>query len=253
MATCALVAAACGGGGNSEQKLIAKATPSVVQVQGKKGGGSGWVIDAQNGYIVTNSHVVAGNDGLKVQIGNDPSTLTPARVVGRDPCDDLAVIKPITPIPGLKALPIGNASDVKSGDTVTVMGYPASFQESNPEGNQGQAATVISNSGQVSAVNVVANPDPSLPTYRNTIQHQAPTNHGNSGGPLLNAKGQVVGINTLGNTQTMAPGDTQGQYYSISMAYASRILPQLEAGHSIGYMGWDLIPISGTIPTWSRS
>jgi S1-C subfamily serine protease len=235
-----LMVAACGGGGNSAQKTIAKATPSVVRIEGDNAGGSGFVIDAQKGLIVTNAHVVADNPGMKAQIGNDPSTTTPVRLVASDPCNDLAVLKLTTPLAGLHALPIGPSGKLRAGDPVTVLGFPGSLQSGNPnDDTTSQSATVVSNAGVVSSNHVKAGPFDDYPTLRDTIQHQAPVNHGNSGGPLINAKGQVVGINTLGSE------GTQGQYYSISMDYAQRILPQLEAGHSASYMGWDLQPIDG--------
>ncbi len=75
------------------------------------------------------------------------------------------------------------------------------------------------------------------------IVHQAPVNHGDSGGPLLNANGEVIGINTLTNE-----GQAQGQYYAIGINYAERLLPSLEAGKSHLYLGWDLEQINGQDP-----
>jgi S1-C subfamily serine protease len=230
-------------GGSSkltQEQLIARATPSVARIQGNQGAGSGIVIDAQRGLVLTNAHVVVGNSGLKAQIGNDAASTTPVRLVGASPCDDLAVVKLVNPVNNLKALPLGAASSVHAGDQVTVLGFPGSFQTtpgSQQTGNQ-QASTVVANTGTVSQVGVQGAPDPSLPTYQNLIVHQAPTNHGNSGGPLLNQNAQVIGINTLGNP------DNQGQYYSISIDYAKRLLPDLEAGKSHGLIGWDLAPLS---------
>jgi S1-C subfamily serine protease len=194
------------------------------------------VIDAANQLVLTNAHVAVGNDGMKAQVGNDTSTTTPVRLVAASPCDDLAVVKLVDPVTGLRALPLGTSSTVKAGDQVTVLGFPGSFQSTSEDLHQ--ASTVVTNTGSVSATHVQATPDPSYPTYQDTIQHQAPTNHGNSGGPLLNAKGQVIGINTLGNP------DAQGQYYSISIDYAKRLLSDLEAGKSHALVGWNLFPIS---------
>ena len=253
------VLTACGGGGTtagggssttlpklSQPQLIAKLTPSVVRIWGKEGGGSGFVVDAQRQLVLTNNHVVAGNPGLQAQVGNDPASNTPAQVVATSPCDDLAVIRLTDPVRNLKAVKLGTSASVRAGDHVTVLGYPGSFQAgptSAETGSGGQAQTVVATDGSVSVANVVATPDPSLPTYRSTIQHQAPTNHGNSGGPLVNDQGEVIGVNTLGNP------DAQGQYYSISIDYAKRILPDLQAGRSHGNIGWSLYPFGASDQT----
>lgn len=226
------------------QQLIAQASPSVVRVLGKAGGGSGFVIDAKQQLVLTNSHVAVGglagdpiNSGLVVQVGNNPSTETPARVVAASPCDDLAVIKLIDPVPGLKALPLGNSDSVHPGDQVVALGFPASSLGTDT--STGQPPTVNSNNGIVSATQGKLDNGPSSPDYQDVIQHQAPINPGNSGGPLLNRDGQVVGINSLGGLT-----GTQGQYYSIAVNYAKRLLPDLEAGHSHSLMGWSLTALS---------
>jgi S1-C subfamily serine protease len=241
LATCVVVAG-CGGGGSStlsQQDLIAKVKPTVVELTGKQGqdtvGGSGVVIDAKRGLVLTNEHVIAGVSALKAKVGDNAATAGPARVLAQAPCDDLAVVQLVNPPAGLKQIKLGTSASVKSGAPVTVLGYPASF--SNPE-----TQTVVSTNGTVSSINVAAEPDPSLPKYPSTIQHQAPVNPGNSGGPLVNAKGELIGINTLGNTQRN--GRTiQGQYYAISMDRISSLLPNLEAGKSQANVGWSLAPV----------
>jgi S1-C subfamily serine protease len=242
LASAALVAGCGGGGGSStlsQQDLIAKVKPTVVELSGKRGentvGGSGVVIDAKKGLVLTNEHVVAGVSALKVKVGDNAATAGPARVLAQAPCDDLAVVQIVNVPAGLKAVKIGSSAKVKSGEQVTALGYPASF--SNPE-----TQTVVSTNGSVSSVNVSAEPDPSLPKYPSTIQHQAPLNPGNSGGPLVNAKGELIGINTLGNTQ-QGGRTIQGQYYAIAMDRIKTLLPNLEAGKSQGYVGWSLSPV----------
>ena len=242
LATCVVVAGCGGGGGSStlsQQDLIAKVKPTVVELTGKQGqdtvGGSGVVIDAKRGLVLTNEHVIAGVSALKAKVGDNAATAGPARVLAQAPCDDLAVVQLVNPPAGLKQVKLGTSASVKSGAPVTVLGYPASF--SNPE-----TQTVVSTNGTVSSINVAAEPDPSLPKYPSTIQHQAPVNPGNSGGPLVNAKGELIGINTLGNTQQN--GRTiQGQYYAISMDRINSLLPNLEAGKSQANVGWSLAPV----------
>lgn len=238
----AIVASSGGSSTLTTQQLITQASPSVVRIEGDQGGGSGFIINAKQQLILTNAHVVEGNSALNVQVGNNASNTSPARIVAADPCDDLAVLKLVTPISGLKALPFGSSGAVHAGDPVTVLGFPGALR--TPVGNEttAQSATIIANTGTVSEVDVKANPDPSLPEYQDTIVHQAPVNHGDSGGPLLNRSGQVVGVNTLVNESN------QGQYYSIAIDYVKRLLPGLEAGQDRDALGWSLFALSDTDP-----
>ena len=211
----------------------------MVELTGKRGqetvGGSGVVIDAKQGLVLTNAHVIAGVSALNAKVGDNAATAGPARVLAQAPCDDLAVVKLVNVPPGLKQIKIGSSAKVKSGEQVTVLGYPASF--SNPT-----TQTVVSTNGTVSSTNVAAEPDPSLPKYPSTIQHQAPVNPGNSGGPLVNDQGELIGINTLGNTQQGGRA-IQGQYYAIAMDRIKTLLPNLEAGKNQAYVGWSLAPL----------
>jgi S1-C subfamily serine protease len=177
----------------------------VVRIQGKEGGGSGVVVDAERGLVLTNAHVAVGLEGTKARVGDDASTETPARLVAAAPCDDLAVMLLVNKPQNLQAIQLGDSSGVKQGDHVTVLGYPGTFEEQRLGENVNQAQQLVATDGNVSAVNVAATPDPSLPRFASTIQHQAPVNPGNSGGPLVNDKGQLVGINTLRNPATQQP------------------------------------------------
>lgn len=235
----ALVASGCGGEEKlSQADLVKKAKPSVVRIQGKAGGGSGVVIDAQRGLVLTNAHVVVGLEGMKATIGNDESTQTAARLVAAAPCEDLAVVSLVNKPAKLVAMKFGTSAQVKEGDHVTVLGYPGSLEEDKQTGSAGQASKVNANDGGVSSVNIAATPDPSLPRYASVIQHQAPTNPGNSGGPLVNDKGELVGVNTLGNPEN------QGQFYAISVDRVKTVLPDLKAGKSQSDVGWNLRQLS---------
>lgn len=248
LALAPLVAAAslsaCGGGEEfSEAQLVSDVRPSVVQITGRVGdsvsSGTGVVIDAKRGLVLTNAHVIAGASALRAKAGDRAATEGPARVVAQAPCEDLAVIAFSEPTAGLKALPLGDSSKVEVGQHVTALGYPTSFE--NPEQQR-----VVATDGTVSSTNVAAEPDPSLPRYTSTIQHQAPVNPGNSGGPLVDDDGRLVGINTLANTQ-QNDRPVQGQYYAISVNHAKRFLPSLTAGRDRAYLGWSLAPLA-TVP-----
>ncbi|WP_427018330.1 S1C family serine protease [Pseudarthrobacter sp. P1] len=179
---------------------------------------------------VTNAHVVAGlaaitgrfNSGEKVAL----------HVLAWDPCTDLAVVHFSSALPdSTQSLIIGNSGQVSPGDSVTVLGYPLTLTHDASE------QKLLITSGLVSATKVVAQP-PGLPEFNDTIQHAATINHGNSGGPLLDDHGRVVGINTLVNPGS-ADQPAQGQFYSIAIDSAKReLVDKLLKGESQNDMGW---------------
>ncbi|HZD90837.1 MAG TPA: trypsin-like peptidase domain-containing protein, partial [Pseudolabrys sp.] len=151
--------------------------------QGQNGGnkkervnslGSGFIIDP-SGYVVTNNHVIADSDEVDV-ILNDGTTLR-AKIVGRDTKVDLALLKVNPPHP-LKAVKFGNSDKLRLGEWVIAIGNPFSL-----------GGTVTA--GIVSARNRDIRSGP----YDNYIQTDAAINRGNSGGPLFNLQGQVIGVN----------------------------------------------------------
>lgn len=237
----ALPMGACGNDTSfSEESLVDQVRPSVVSITGRVGdeasGGTGFVIDAKRGLVLTNEHVIAGTSALRARVGDRASSEGPARIVAQDPCQDLALIQLTERPEGLRALPLGDSSKVKVGQHVTALGYPASFAE--PEKQR-----MVATDGTVSSVDVEASPSASLPNYRSTIQHQAPVNPGNSGGPLVDDDGKVVGVNTLANT-LQNERSIQGQYYAITADHVKEVLPALRAGTSTGYLGWSLAPLA---------
>ncbi|MGW3651399.1 S1C family serine protease [Streptomyces sp. NPDC000878] len=212
----------------SPQEVFEEAAPATVHVIGNSALGSGFVYDADDGLILTNAHVVEGQGALKVVIdGKEP---VPVRVLGSDPCEDLAVVKLTTPQEDLKELEFGDSGDVKAADTVTALGYPTSLTDYATQ-------KPVYTSGSVQSPDVPADLSVSYPHLPATIQHSATLNHGNSGGPLLNADGKVVGINTLGNSEA------QGQYYSIAGDHAKPLLDGLVAGDRKNDPGWELVSL----------
>jgi serine protease Do len=197
----------------------------------QSGGGTGVVIDAERGLVVTNAHVVAGATSLNVSMGGDEVS---ARVRGQAPCEDLAVLQ-LRPVPGtLEAATLGRARALHAGDPVTALGYPGAL-ETDLTRRRLQATE-----GTVSSGVTAATISPALPKYPALIQHQAPISPGNSGGPLFNDKGEVIGINTLAST---GEGGRQNQNQAISSDRVRSLLPDLEANRDSGYVGWDLVPI----------
>jgi serine protease Do len=142
----------------------------------KSGAGTGFVIDGQSGYIVTNAHVIADADEVKVHF-LDSHELT-AEVVGKDTKVDLALIKVKSPSP-LPSVVLGDSSAVRVGEQVLAVGNPFGLGHSVSLGIVSAKARTIG-----------AGP------YDDFIQTDASINPGNSGGPLFNLRGEVVGINT---------------------------------------------------------
>ncbi|SBT51484.1 putative serine protease PepD [Micromonospora auratinigra] len=182
-----------------------KVLPSVVTVRvyslGGTSEGSGFVVSA-DGHIVTNDHVVAGGPGKATVIFNDGST-APGTVVGQDPESDLAVIKVART--GLKPVEFGDSDALAVGDPVLAVGSPLSL-----------ANTVTA--GIVSALDrTMQAGEPGGPTrYYAAIQTDAAVNHGNSGGPLVDGAGRVVGVNSTIKS-LVADGQEAG---NIGLAFA---------------------------------
>ena len=169
--------------------------------------GSGWVYDSQ-GHIVTNEHVVDGATSISVQFWNG-KTYT-AHLVGSDKTTDLAVIKVDAPSSQLFPLSVGSSTDLQVGDGVVAIGSPFGLEE-----------TVTS--GIVSALHRSIDSQSQF-TISNAIQTDAAINHGNSGGPLLDSQGRVVGVNSQIKSES---GDNAGVGFAIPEATVSQVAPQL--------------------------
>ena len=186
-----------------------------------EGQGSGFIID-KKGYILTNNHVVAGNPELTVKMSD--SREFSAEVVGADPKSDVAVIK----LKGLKDdLPqsevadLGNSAEIEVGDYAVAIGNPFGLERTVTQGiisYKGRTGLDIQGGG---------------PMYQDFIQTDASINFGNSGGPLVNLRGEVIGINTAIN----AAG--QGIGFAIPINMAKKIADQLmDHGKVVrGYLG----------------
>ncbi|AVH58873.1 MULTISPECIES: S1C family serine protease [Streptomyces] len=209
------------------KEIFEKVAPATVQVVGSVSSGTGIIYDAEQGLILTNAHVVAGETALKVRIGDRGPV--PVRLLGSDPCEDLAVLKLSTPEEDLKQVEFGDSRELKQGDEVTAIGYPSAG------GDVGSQKAVLTN-GVVQVPDVAETGNLSQPDLPSTIQHSATLNAGNSGGPLLNDRAQLVGIN-----DSYAAGDIRDQNFAISSSHAEPILQGLADGKSKNNPGWQTL------------
>ncbi len=166
-------------GAVSVQQIVRDASPGVVLVEHQQGLGSGFLIDRE-GHILTNEHVVDG--AKRVTVTYSDGTTQDAKVLAEDPTIDLAVLEVETPPASAKPLPLGQSRDLTVGDPVVAIGNPLGFE---------RTATT----GIVSAVKrQICSPNQSA--IANAIQTDAAINQGNSGGPLLDRRGRIIGINS---------------------------------------------------------
>ena len=183
--------------------------------------GSGFIVSA-DGFVVTNNHVV--QDAKTVTVTLDDGRELPAKVIGRDPRSDVAVLK-VEAATALPYLELAETTNVRPGEWVLAMG--------NPFGLGGTVtAGIVSARGR----NIGAGP------YDDFIQVDAPINHGNSGGPLFNQAGQVVGVNSA----ILSPsGGSIGIGFAIPSDMVSKVVAELETtGHvTRGYLGVESQPI----------
>ncbi|MEP6870631.1 MAG: trypsin-like peptidase domain-containing protein [Anaerolineaceae bacterium] len=185
----------------STQDLVKLAEPSVVRIATNSGVGTGFIVD-EGGYIVTNNHVVQSSSGRNVatvQVTTSDGATYTGKVVGTDSRSDQALVK--IEATGLKALKIGSLDEVLVGQDVVAIGYALDLK-----GGEGPSYSVTR--GIVSAKNRAISE--SAFGLLGSIQTDAAINHGNSGGPLLNLFGEVVGVNTAiapdPKTGEVAPG-----------------------------------------------
>jgi putative serine protease PepD len=189
--------------------------------------GSGFVID-KRGDIVTNQHVVSSGGSIQVEFADGRKAS--ARLVGQDASSDIAVIRVSVPSSELQPLTFGDSSKVQVGDGVVAIGSPF-----------GLAGTVTT--GVVSALDRSIKA-PNDYTITGAIQTDAPINRGNSGGPLLDTNGDVVGVNSQIDSNS---GDSSGVGFAVSSNTVRRVAAALVSGKKVAhpYMGVSLTDASG--------
>jgi len=199
------------------QSTYAQVSPGVVTITSVLGNGqaigSGIVLDTR-GDILTNAHVLAGARQMQVTLGTG-QTVT-ATLVGSNSAADLAVIRISVPASSLHPVTLGNSDGVQVGDTVYAIGSPFGLSGTLTEG-------IVSNLNQGGAVSTGA-------SLSGLIQTDAAINPGNSGGPLVNAAGQVIGIN---NSIESPVNGNVGVGFAIPINQVKQLLPALEGGSNL--------------------
>ena len=234
-------AAATTGGAMDAVAVVERVAPAVVTVNNlrqlggffggdesqRQGTGTGFVIDEQ-GYIVTNEHVVRGGDEFEVVFANGEERA--AELIGADPIGDLAVVRIEGDVPA--TVPLGDSNALKPGQPVLAIGSPlGTFTNTVTQG----IVSALGRNGREFLPN-----DPCYGTYTNLIQHDAAINPGNSGGPLISAAGEVIGVNTLGIPQA------QGLFFAVPASTVREITSKLiETGEApYPFFGVGSVPVT---------
>ena len=187
--------------------------------------GSGVIYD-KAGLILTNNHVVEGATAIDVELAD--GSRVDATLVGRDPSNDVAVVK-IDPSKVPAVAELGDSSTVKPGQPVVAIGSPEALENTVTEG-------------------IVSGINRQLDNYVGLIQTDAAINHGNSGGPLINAYGQVIGLNTLG----VRDNNAQGLNFAIPINKVKQVADTLVSkGNGAvvstrAYLGVQVVPLNAS-------
>lgn len=182
----------------------------------RRGLGSGFIVNAGKGYVVTNHHVVAGAEDIKVRLADDREF--DAKIVGTDQKTDLAVVR--IEATGLKAVKLGDSDRIQVGEFVLAVGSPFGLRQT-------VSAGIISAKGRGNL---------GIEDYEDFIQTDAAINKGNSGGPLVDIEGKIIGVNTAILSRT---GGSVGVGFAIPVNMARQIVDQLiESGKvTRGWLG----------------
>jgi putative serine protease PepD len=201
--------------GDLVRTVYAAASPSVASVRTGQGSGTGFLVDS-NGTIVTNAHVVGDNKQVQVRF-NDKGDYHDAQVLSVDASTDLAAVKvDASDAQGIRPLQLADSDSAQVGDSVVAIGYPLGLD---------RTATAGIVSGLERRIE-----SPNGFSIDRVIQTDAAVNPGNSGGPLLNAKGQVIGVNSQIATAAGGGEGNVGIAFAIPSNTVKQVLPSLENG-----------------------
>ena len=223
-------------------KVYRAASPSVANILTKateydffmdpvpvEGAGSGFVID-ERGYILTNFHVVQEAQSIEVVLGDQ--TRYPGKFIGADQRNDVALVKIDPKGKRITALPLGDSSTLQVGQKVLAIGNPFGFASTLTTG----VVSALGRTVQTSQTTLIDE----------AIQTDAAINRGNSGGPLINSHGEVIGINSAIYTPS---GTTAGIGFAIPINTAKRIANDLitEGRVHLAFIGVQTIPVGGSL------
>ena len=183
------------------------------------GRGTGWVLDADQGLVVTNHHVINGGTEWQVRVAKKNQ---PAQLVATAPCEDLALLK-VGETAGMRTMALGSQRDLRQAEQVLALGFPA---------NASEREDLSTSDGRVSVVRTRTRGE--VEDLPNVIRTTVPINPGNSGGPLVNLRGELVGVNTL------AASSRENESYSIGVDRVKEVVPGLRAGRSSLFTGLTL-------------
>jgi S1-C subfamily serine protease len=233
--------AADGGTGNAEQQVVNKVEPGLVvinttmQYTGEAGAGTGMVINP-DGLVLTNNHVIEDSTKITATVAATGKTY-PAAVIGYDKTTDIGLIQ-LQGATGLRTVPVGNSAAVKAGEQVVALGNAEGQGTVIPAGGQvtgtGKSITAADQGGTAATE-----------TLHGMIQVSAGIVPGDSGGPLSTAAGQVIGMDTAGDSVSLTQQPAAGQQqtaagFAIPIDTALSVARQIAAGHgsstvTIGY------------------
>jgi 2-alkenal reductase len=236
------------GNGFEPAAIYASRSPGVVTIYSYFGGhaaqGSGFVV-SRDGLVLTNSHVItdAGQAGPGSPVHRADAVYlefadrdrVPARIVGWDVFDDVGVIRVDPEAHALRPVPLGDSSAVRVGEPVAAIG--------SPFGNENSLAVGVVSATHRSIDSLTSNYD-----LVDAIQVDAPINHGNSGGPLFDARGRVIGINAQIRSDS---GNAEGVGFAVPIDSARRSMRELVATGKVSY-GYVGITTEDLTPTLAR-
>ncbi len=240
-------AASSTSGGLTIPQLVVKVQPSVVSIdvkgQGTEDQGTGMII-SRDGLVVTNNHVIAASipSGTITVTRTGSTQPLAATLIGTNPIDDVALIR-INNASNLPTVTFGNSNALVVGDSVVAIGNALGLAAGTPTVTNG----IVSALGRT----VTASSTSSTETLNNMIQTDAAINPGNSGGPLLDAQGDVVGMNTA--VAGTLPDGTSAQNigFAIPVATIESLLKSLKAGQSVvnhgAFMGVEISSMNPTL------
>lgn len=234
--------------GNTIPSLVRHALPTIVSIDVKSATGedqgTGMIISS-NGLVVTNNHVIAaasGGQGTITVTRSGSTKALPAVLIGTNPSNDVALIR-IENVSGLPSIVFGNSNKLEVGDAVVAIGNALGLAAGTPTVTSG----IVSALGRT----VTAQSTNSTETLSNLIQTDAAINPGNSGGPLIDAQGDVIGMDTA--VAGTLPDGTSAQNigFAIPAATIESLLPALKAGQSVvthgAYLGVEIETMTPTL------